>query len=136
MSPIQVLQNKTLKIINATYWHDHITTNSLLYKYGLLSIADLHRYELGKLMHLYHYDTFPDMFKNYFLPLQQAHNHCTKNKTKQNYFMMSVRTNAAKNSLRFLGAHLWNQIPCELKEYSHYRFEKEYKKQLLKIYNT
>ena len=78
LKPIQTLQNKVLNIINKSSWCDHITTNTIFYKHMLLKIADIHKYELGKFMYLYHQNSLPEVFQNYFLSLNQTHDHHTR----------------------------------------------------------
>ena len=45
--PIQILQNKVLRIINKTSWKDKIINNTLFYKYKFLKIDDIYNYEVG-----------------------------------------------------------------------------------------
>ena len=77
-------------------------------------------------MYLYHANDLPEIFKTYFLSIDQAHHHTTRRKFNENYFVISVRTNSGKNSIKFFGARLRNQIESQLKLYSYYRFKKEY----------
>ena len=50
--PIQILQNKVLRIINKTSWKDKIMNNTLYYKYKFLKIDDIYNYKVGKFMYL------------------------------------------------------------------------------------
>ena len=60
---IQTFQNiiSILNIINKSSCRDRITTNTLFYKHRLLKIADIHKYELGKCMYLYHQNSLPEV---------------------------------------------------------------------------
>ena len=135
LKPIQTLQNKVLNIINKSSWRDRITTDTLFYKHGLLKIADIHKYELGKFMYLYHQNSLPEVFQNYLFSLKQTHDHHTTSATKQNYYINPARTNNARSSLGFSGAKLRNEIPTQLKILSFYKFKKEYEIFLIEKYN-
>ena len=132
--PIQILLNKVLRIINKTSWKDKIMNNTLFYKYKFLKIDDIYNYEVGKFMYLNDIKALPQIFENYFLSLDLAHNYNTRSKSNKNYFLDFVRTNSGKNSLKFKGVQLWNNIPSKLKSVSFFRFKKEYKKLLCEQY--
>ena len=96
---------------------------------------DVYKLELGKFMYLYDVNDLPEIFETYFLSIDHAHHYNTRSKSNGNYFVNSVRTNSGKNSIKFLGARLWNQIESQLKLNSYYRFKKEYTKLLLGCYD-
>ena len=50
--PIQILQNKVLRIINKISWKNKIMNNTLYNKYKFLKIDDIYNYEVGKFMYL------------------------------------------------------------------------------------
>ena len=85
-------------------------------------------------MYLYHVNDLPEIFETYFLSIDYAHHYNRRSKSNGNYFVNSVRTNFGKNSIKFLGARLWNQIDSQLKLNSYYRFKKEYTNLLLECY--
>ena len=103
--PIQILQNKVLRIINKTTWQDRISIDRLYQKHKLLKVADVYKYELGKFMYLYNVKALPEIFDNYFLSLNQYHDYNTRNKTNKHYFLNSVRTNSGKKFITFYGAN-------------------------------
>ena len=135
LTPIQLLQNKVLRIMNKSTWNDRINNNLLYQKYSVLKITELYQFELGKFTYLYHAKALePEIFATYFLPLHQAHSYSTRSASNKNYFLDNIRTNDGKSSIQFNGVQLWNQIPLSLKSYSFYRFKKEYKKSLIEKY--
>ena len=136
LEPIQVLQNKVLRIMNKITWRDRVTNNSLYLSDKILKIADVFKLELGKFMFKYHVRALPEIFNNYFLLLEQIHNYDTRNKCNQNYFLENtIRTNSGKCSIKFCGVKLWTQIPSNLKSSSFHSFKKEYVEILLDQYN-
>ena len=85
-------------------------------------------------MYLNDIKALPQVFENYFLSLDLAHNYNTRSKSNKNYFVDFVRTNSGKNSLKFKGVQLWNNILSKLKSFSFFRFKKENKKLLCEQY--
>ena len=135
LHPLQILQNKVMRIINRTTAEDHVKNNALYQKLKFLKIDDVYKLELRKFLYLYHVNDLPEIFETYFLSIDHAHHYNTRSKSNANYFVNSVRTNSGKNSIKFLGARLWNQIESQLKLNSYYRFKKEHTKLLLGCYN-
>jgi len=127
---IQILQNKVLRIINNSTRIDRITNNNLYWKFNILKIKDIYKFEVSKFMYTYHNRSLPEVFESYFLPMEQAH----VSKSKQNYFLNSVKTNSGKNSIKHFGVQIWNQILPKIKSYAFCRFKKEFHKILLDNY--
>ena len=101
-----------------------VKNNALYQKYKILKIDDMIKLELRKFMYLYRVNDLPAVFETYFLSIDHAHHYNTRNKSNRNYFVNSVRTNSGKNSIKFFGARLWNQMESQVKLYSLYRFIK------------
>ena len=131
LKPIQVLQNKVLRIMNKITRRDRVTNHSLYLSDKILKIADVFKLNLGKYMFKYHLRALPEIFNNYFLFLEQIHNYDTRNKCNQNYFLNTIRTNSGKCSIKFCGAKLWTQIPSNLKSFPFHSFKTEYAEILL-----
>ena len=135
IKPIQILQNKVLRIINKSTWKDRVTINALHKSLNILKIADIYNFELSKFMYLYHTQSLPEIFDPYFLPIEQAHHYNTRSKSNQNYYLNSVRKNSGKKSIKFLGVKMWNQIPPTIKSYTFYRYKKECRQILINKYD-
>ena len=101
--PIQIFQNKAIRIINNSTWKDHSNSNSLFLKYNILKIEDIYMLELSKFMCLFHTNSLPEIFDTYFLSTEHAHHYNTRSKSNQNYFFKSIRTNSGKNLIQFYG---------------------------------
>ena len=104
--PIQIFQNKAIRIINNSTWKDHINSNSLFLKYNILKIEDIYKFELSKSMYLFHTNALSEIFDTYFLSTEHAHYYNTISKSNQNYFLKSIRINCGKNSIQFYGIQL------------------------------
>ena len=119
--PIQILQNKAIRIINNnSTGKDLINSNSLFQKYNILKVEDIYKFELSKSIYLFHTNALPEIFDTYLLSTEHAHHYKTRSKSNQNYFLKSIRTNIGKNSIQFFGAQLWNRIPLAFKSFSFY----------------
>ena len=79
--PIQILQNKAIRIINNSTWKNHINSNRLFLKYSILQIEDIYKFELSKFMHLFHTNALPEIFDTYFLFTEHAHHYNTRSKS-------------------------------------------------------
>ena len=101
--PIQILQNKAIRIINNSTWKDHINSNNLFLKYNILKIEDIYKFELSKFMYLFYTNALPEIFDTYFLSTEHAHHYNTRSKSNQNYSLKFIRTNSGKNSIQFYG---------------------------------
>ena len=66
LHPLQVLQNRLIKIICRVGKLDHITNNSLYHKLSILKIKDIYHFEMAKFMYSYHNHKLPKLFNNYF----------------------------------------------------------------------
>ena len=75
--------------------------NTLYYIHKFLKIDDIYNYEVGKFMYLIDIKALPQIFENYFLSLDLAHNYNTRSKSNKNCLLDFVRTNSGKNSLKF-----------------------------------
>ena len=84
---IQILQNKTIQIINNFTWKNLINSNSLFQKYNILKIEDINKFKLSKFINLFHTNALPEIFDTYFLSTEHAHDYNTRSKSNQNYFL-------------------------------------------------
>ena len=70
LHPLQILQNKVMRIINKTTVEDHVKNNALHQTHKIFKIDDVYKLELGKFMYLYHVNDLTEIFlKNTFYPL-------------------------------------------------------------------
>ena len=100
--PIQILQNKAIRIINNSTWKDHINSNSLFLKYNILKVEDIYKFELSKFMYLFRTNALREIFDIYFLSIEHAHHYNTRSKSNQNYFLKSIRTSSEKTRYNFM----------------------------------
>ena len=60
---IEVIQNRTLRLITFTQLKDHVRVNTLYKKSGILKIQDIYVKEVCRLMHLFHDNKLPIAYK-------------------------------------------------------------------------
>ena len=110
LHPLQVLQNRLIRIIRRVRKLDHITNNSLYQKLSILKIKDIYHLEMAKFMYLYHNNKLLKLFNNYFKSINSVHSYNTKHACRKNYQLYSIHSNTAKKALPFSGAQIWNNL--------------------------
>ena len=78
IQPLQILQNKTLRLMFKIEPQSHVANKYLYYSSKLLKIEDLHKLEIAKFMYLYEHNKLPLLFSDYFLPLKKIQCHTTR----------------------------------------------------------
>ena len=133
LNKIQVLQNRTIKIL---FNLDHYTPTKYLLKCSkLLSVKDLYQLTIAQFVHRNMVKTLPTLFKDYF----QTSIHSERT-TRQTHLLKSYRvyTEQAKNSVRYTGTNIWNELTLhtkiDLKNLSTFQFKNIVKDILLNRY--
>ena len=132
--PLQVLQNRLIRIICHVKRNEHVTNNSLFQKLKILKIKDIYHLELAKFMYQYHNSKLPKVFDKYFTCANIVHKHDTKSASLSNYYLHSINTNSARRALSFSGAQVWNGLNLEWRDFSYHKFKKSVKNLLLSKY--
>ena len=96
----------------------------------ILSISNLHKFELTKFVHLIQIGKVPDTFAGAINTI--AHSHVTRSVTSGNLALPHARTDKGKTITEYIGAQAWNSLPVSLKQMSNTKtFVYELKKILL-----
>ena len=85
-------------------------------KLDILKVDELFFLEISKFMYRHNKQLLPATFDQYFAPVEHRHN--TRLNANNALTIPSLRTNIGKQSLKFSGAKVWNQIPRDIKEAS------------------
>ena len=72
LQPLQVLQNKILRIICNVSKNEHVRNNSLYHELKLLKVKDMYHFEMAKFMYLFQHDKLPLLLKQYTSTSQDA----------------------------------------------------------------
>ena len=131
---LQVAQNKIIGNINFKSINDCIKMNTYYSLMSLLKVNDIYQLELAKFMYLYHHNRLPENFNHYFKSAKNHHSYTTRSISNQNYYLERLNFHCSQTSCNFTGVKLWNKIPFELKNLSKPLFCKQFKNNLLKLY--
>ena len=102
-----MLQKKIIRIIVGV--KPRTSTGPLFDRLKCLTCTNINKYLIGRLMLKIHNDNDKaHMFAEHFS--QNCRNSCTWYQTKSHYHIPPFKTNLGKNSLRYTGAVLWNEV--------------------------
>ena len=109
-------------------------TNSLFTKLQLLKLSEIHKLQVGKLMHKYK-SNLSNVGEFMSTKLTNKHNYNTRISANNNYFIPQTRTNLGLKSFTYIGPKLWQTVPTEIKNKPFIQFKSQYKKLLLQSYS-
>ena len=132
LKPIQILQNRAVKIISKTYHCQSLLP--LYFRLKFLRFDDIVQLQIAKLMHSIHYKVLPEFYFN-FTKVENTHQYSTTFATSSNYNQIKRRTVKGKRTLVFIGPRVWHEIPSDVKSFSPGGFKSKYKNSLLRKYN-
>ena len=132
LKPIQILQNRAVRIISKTYYRQSLL--SLYFCLKFLRFDDIVQLQIAKLMHSIHYKILPEFYFN-FTKVKNTHQHSTRFATSSNYNQIRCRTEKAKRTLAFIGPRVWHEIPSDVKSVSPGGFKTKCKNTVLQKYN-
>ena len=107
---VQILQNQLLKVI--TNKNFRYSTDKLHKELELLTVTEISHHEILSFIQCYFSKNLPPIFENYFSPFE--HNYNTRNHDITLRLEMH-HTNMAAQSVKILGAKLWNNLESSLK---------------------
>ena len=111
-----------------TFSKYHDESKALFQSLKILNIYELNMYLIALFMYSYFSNNLPKYFNNYFTLNKNIHSHDTR--SASNVYIDYKRTNYGKFSLKYRGAHIWNNLPNELKSlpgYNNYSFKRSAK---------
>jgi len=99
---------------------------------SILSLNDIYKLQIAKLMHQFKHGCLPSVFNNLFTKLDNIHSYNTKQKTFQEYIVPRKRLATGQKSLAYIGDTIWESLDQNLKVQPFYVFKKECKLHFLK----
>jgi hypothetical protein len=127
---IKILQKRIVRIIMRLPYSSH--TAQAFRQLGILRIDEINRLQISEFMHRYTYKTLPVAYANYFNLTSDFHSYNTRN--LNTYRSEFARTNLRKFSIKSIGPHTWNSLPCEFRYISNLNlFKKQLKLWLINL---
>ena len=134
LQPLQVLQNKILRIICNVSKNDRVKNNGLYHELKLLKVKDMYHLEMAKFMYLFQHNKLPRLYHNYFTSTKSVHKYNTRCTSYGNYYLHAINSNAAKKALQYSGAQIWNGLQPKWKDLSFPKFKEAVKADLISNY--
>ena len=134
LQPLQVLQNKILGIICNVSKNGHVRNNSLYQNLKLLKVKDMYHSEMAKFMYLFQHNKLPNLYNQYFKSTKTVHKYNTRCTSHSNFYLHSINLNAAKKTLQFSGAQIWNSLQPKWEDFSLNKFKEAVKGDLILKY--
>ena len=129
MQKLQILQNKSLKILFNEDWY---TPTFQLHKelLQLLKLVDNFNHSILQIVYMQRNNLLPSIFDDYFIMRSQIHRRQTRFAHQLN--IIYAKSNYGNNTLRYKGTKLYNNLPEEFKQTS--SLEKNFKRKVKKHY--
>ena len=108
---LQVLQNKTLKILTRT--DQRSSSTELLKKMHILCFEDLYEMSLMLFVFKQQHQKLPAIFDNTFIMNKEVRDRITRQ--DESIYIKSYKSNFGKNKIQNIAAGLWNSLPDDLK---------------------
>jgi len=125
---LQVLQNKCLRILDE--WKVKQKLALLFLKYNIISINQLIKFEIAKLIFSYRNSNLPQTFDLYFKYINEISPYSTR-KLEKKFYLPIYKTTQAQKSIKFIGVKIWNEIPNQTRALTFKKFNVEYKMYLM-----
>ena len=106
LHPLQVLQDKIVRIISNVKTNERITNNSLYKQSKILKIKDMYELEVSKFMHQHQHNKLLNFCNFYFAPAASVHSYNTRSTSHNNLYLSSINSSAAKNAIQFNGVQI------------------------------
>ena len=111
LSKLRTLQNKVVRYITYSSGNSNITDEYK--KLDILMLDELYNLEVGKFMYRSSSLLLPTSFDEYFTKID--HHHYTRARANANLTFPRPRTNFGKQSIKYMGVKIWNEIPTDVK---------------------
>ena len=113
------LKNLHSKIVRYMTFTPQDTDVSMQFKrLNLLTIDEIYTLEISKFMFRYSISTLPSSFDEYFRNIEHHYN--TRTKTNSSLDLPRPRTDFGKQSVKYNGVKIWNEIPSAIRNASSY----------------
>ena len=133
VNKIQTLQNKLLKVLTNKKFR--YSTNKLHDDLGILKVTDIANQEISTFVYKYFNNSLPTVFNDYYLLFGNVSGITTRN-SNINIRYIGRNTRYGENSVKVVGASLWNKLPNEVRNASSIKLFKTRFKSWILPYET
>jgi len=130
IKPLQVLQNRAIRIITGTPQHVHASLSPVYKHLKILKLEDIVKVQIATLMHQFHTSKIPWTYCN-LIEIKSTHNYRTRHAQESNFKKTYACTELGKKSFSFKRPKIWNEVPANLKDQS---FNSKLKNHLFESY--
>ena len=109
-------------------------TNPLFIKMGMLKLQEIHKLEICKLIHNILNNSLQGSLQ--LNNLDNIHNHNTRLKSSNNFYINSTRTGLGKQGFNIVAPKFWQEVPTEFKLLQFGAFKFKLKNMLLENYSN
>ena len=114
LDTLQTLQNRAARVI-ANVKYENTDHAKLLKDLDWLNVRELIEFDTASLMYKIENDLAPTHMKEMFVKTSDLHPYSTKSATSGGFHPPHRKLNIGKASFSYRGAHVWNQLPVEIK---------------------
>ena len=135
LEPLNILQNKAIKIIDNRKWCDRVTP---IYKHlNILKLEDLLNLETSKFMFklMNGSQLQPGIFSSFFTKVSNIHSRITRSSLNNLLYLPNLRSNRLQRSIRYRGVKIWNDVPNDLTCCTLRGFVHQYRQHLFTSYD-
>jgi len=131
LDKIFILQKKAVRSCTNSTFNAH--TKSLFHDLKTLNVFDINKLHTALFMYRYANNLLPNSFEGFFTQPNEYHSHNTR--TADNFQISSNHSNINRNSIKYTGPQVWNNLPPSIKNCkSLASFKNKYKAHLIAQY--
>ena len=128
---IILLQKRAIRIVVHAPFLAH--TKPIFSSLKLLRVNDMYNFQVGIFMYLSHHCLLPKSLLELFFLNSNFHNYSTR--SANNYHLPKSHTAFFQRTIIYTGPHLWNSLPCAIRNSKSLNiFKSRYKQYLLNTY--
>ena len=115
LDTLKILQNRAARVItNVKY--ENIDHAKLLKDFDWVNVRELIEFDTASLMYKIENDLVRTHMKEMFVKTSDLHTYSTRSATSGGFHPPHRKLSIGKASLSYRGAHVWNQLPVEIRE--------------------
>ena len=113
LNRLQIKQNRIIKILSKKFGKK-VRLQPLFQKLNFLRLNKIFKFEIAKFMVKFHSNKLPQFCEEYlksFVKVSSVHTHYTRSSFSNEYYVPRTFYHKTDQSLRVIGAKIWNDLP-------------------------